>query len=188
MEGITMHDRTFSSVALTTSFVVMLTLCFASGGFGRGGRASVNDLQVGQTVAIEGKSAETRTIRASEIEIQEASEVDKLKGRIQTIDSGANSLVILGMKVIADGNAQIADRDGNAMPFAGLQRGAMVKVKGRLQEGGAWHASEIKVSREEAPDEAEVEGRVQSIDKARNTMTVTGLTIRLTPTTTIKFD
>jgi len=48
--------------------------------------------------------------------------------------------------------------------------------------------SEIKVSREEAPDEAEVEGRVQSIDKARSTLTVAGLTIRLTPATQIKFD
>jgi hypothetical protein len=74
------------------------------------------------------------------------------------------------------------------MPFSNLQKGWMVKVKGRVQKQGALQASEIKVSREEAPDEAEVEGRVQSVDKSRGTLTVAGLTIRLTPATKIKFD
>ena len=182
-----MHGRLFRSVAVA-SFVAILPFCVASGGVSRSARASVDDLQVGQTVAIEGKSSDPRTVHASEIEIQEASQEEKLKGRIQNIDSETNSLVVLGTKVFADRDAQIAARDGSALPFSSLQKGWMVKVKGTLQEEGALHASEIKVSREEAPDEAEVEGRVQSIDKARSTMTVTGLTIRLTPTTKVKFD
>jgi hypothetical protein len=182
-----MHDKTFNSAAVI-SFAAILTLCFGSSAFGRGGRASVNDLQVGQTVAIEGKSSDARTIQASEIEIQQASHEDKLKGRIQKIDSGTNDLVVLGTRVLAAQDAQITDRVGGTIPFSSLQKGWMVKVKGKLQEEGALHASEIKVSREEAPDEAEVEGRVQSINKAGNTLTVTGLTIRLTPSTQIKFD
>lgn len=181
-----MHGRVFRSAALI-SCVVMLTVGLAAGGFGQSARASADDLQVGQTVAIEGKSADARTIRASEIEIQQEPGAEKLKGRIQSIDSGANSLVVLGTRVFAAPDAQIAARDGSAIPFPGLQKGWMVKVKGRLQEG-ALQASEIKASREEAPDEAEVEGRVQSIDKARGTMTVAGLMIRLTPATRIKFD
>ena len=182
-----MHHRTFSSVAVI-SFAAILTLCFVSSGFSGGGRASVDDLQIGQMVAIEGKSSAARTIQASEIEIQQAPHEDKLKGRIQNIDSGTNSLVVLGTKVFAAPDAHIADRGGGAIPFSSLQKGWMVKVKGRLQEEGALQVSEIKVSREEAPDEAEVEGRVQSIDKARSTLTVAGLTIRLTPATQIKFD
>jgi hypothetical protein len=184
----TMHHRTFSSVAVI-SFAAILTLCFVSSGFSGGGRAGgVDDLQIGQMVAIEGKSSDARTIQASEIEIQQAPHEDKLKGRIQNIDSGTNSLVVLGTKVSAALDAHIADRGGGTIPFSSLQKGWMVKVKGRLQEEGALQASEIKVSREGAPDEAEVEGRVQSINKARSTLTVTGLTIRLTPTTKIKFD
>jgi len=182
-----MHVRIFGGVAVI-AVVALLTLCVASSGFGGSARASANDLQVGQTVAIEGKSLDARTIHASEIEIQQESHEDKLKGRIQHIDSGANSLVVLGTKVVATPDAQIAARDGSTMPFSGLQKGWMVKVKGRLQEQGALQASEIKVSREEAPDEAEVEGRVQSVDKSRGTLTVAGLTIRLTPATKIKFD
>jgi cytochrome c-type biogenesis protein CcmE len=182
-----MRDRFSRNLAVIT-FVAMLTWCMASSGFSGSARASVDDLQVGQTVTVEGKSSGARTIHASEIEIQQAPQEDKLKGRIQNIDSGANSLVVLGTKVFADRDAQIAARDGSAIPFSSLQKGWMVKARGSLQEEGALHASEIKVSREEAPDEAEVEGRVQSIDKARSTMTVTGLTIRLTPTTKIKFD
>jgi Domain of unknown function (DUF5666) len=182
-----MHDRIFKSVAVSC-FVVMLTLGLASSGLGQSARASVDDLQVGQTVAIEGKSSGARTVQAGEIEIQQESSEEKLKGRIQSIDGGANSLVVLGTKVFAAGDAQIAARDGSTIPFSGLQKGWMVKARGSLQGEGALHASEIKVSREEAPDEAEVEGRIQSIDKARSMMIVTGLTIRLTPTTTIKFD
>jgi hypothetical protein len=182
-----MHDRIFGSVAVTC-FVAILALGLASSGFSRSARASADDLQVGQTVAIEGKSAGARTVHASEIEIQEESSEEKLKGRIQNIDDGANSLVILGTRVSTTPDAQIAARDGSSIPFSSLQKGWMVKVKGRLQGEGTLQASEIKVSREEAPDEAEVEGRVQSIDKARSTMTVAGLTIRLTPATKIKFD
>lgn len=182
-----MHHRIFRSVA-AIAVVALATLCLASSAFSQSARASADDLQVGQTVAIEGKSLDARTIRASEIEIQQESHEDKLKGRIQHIDSGANSLVVLGTKIVAAGDAQIAARDGSVMPFSSLQKGWMVKVKGKLQEEGALQASEIKVSREEAPDEAEVEGRVQSVDKTRSTLIVAGLTIRLTPTTKIKFD
>jgi hypothetical protein len=182
-----MHHKTFGSVAVTC-FVAILTLGLASSVLSGSPRASADDLQVGQTVAIEGKSAGARTVQASDIEIQEESSEEKLKGRIQNIDSGANSLVVLGTKVFAAGDAQIAARDGSTIPFSSLQKGWMVKVKGSLQGEGALQASEIKVSREEAPDEAEVEGKVQAIDKARSTMTVAGLTIRLTPATKVKFD
>jgi Domain of unknown function (DUF5666) len=182
-----MHDRTFSGVAVI-SCAAILTLCLVSSTFGQGERASVDDLQVGQTIAIEGKSSDARTIQASEIEIQQASHEDKLKGRIQKIDSATNSLVVLGTRVLAAQDAQIADRIGGTIPFSSLQKGWMVKVKGQLHQEGALHASEIKVSREEAPDEAEVEGKVQSINKAGSTLTVAGLTIRLTPSTKIKFD
>jgi hypothetical protein len=182
-----MHDRAFSSVAVT-ALVAILMLCFGASGFSRSARATVDDLQVGQTVAVGGKSPDARTIHANKIEIQQALREEKLKGRIQTIDSVANSLVVLGTRIFAARDAQIVDRAGSVIPFSSLQRGWMVKVKGRLQEGGGLHASEIKLSREEAPDEAEVEGRVQSIDKARGTLTVAGLVIRLTATTMIKFD
>ena len=117
-----MHDKTFNSVAVI-SFAAILTLCFGSNAFGRGGRASVDDLQVGQTVAIEGKSTDARTIQASEIEIQQASHEDKLKGRIQKIDSGTNGLVVLGTMVLAAQDAQIADRVGGTIPFSSLQKG-----------------------------------------------------------------
>jgi Domain of unknown function (DUF5666) len=182
-----MHDRSFGSLAVIC-IVAILTPGLASSGLSRSAQASTDDLQVGQTVAIEGKSAGARTVNASEIEIQEESSEEKLKGRIQTIDTGANSLVVLGTKVFAAGDAQIAARDGSTIPFSSLQKGWMVKVKGSLQGEGTLQASEIRVGREEAPDEAEVEGRVQTIDKARSTMTVAGLTIRLTPATKIKFD
>jgi hypothetical protein len=182
-----MRHRVFASATII-SLAAMLPLCLAASVFSASPRASVDDLQVGQTVAIEGKASDARTIQASDVEIQQASSEEKLKGRIQHVDTGANSLVVLGTKVFAAGDAQIAARDGSAMPFSSLQKGWMVKVKGRLQGEGALQASEIRVSREEAPDEAEVEGRVQRIDKARNMMTVAGLTVRLTPATKIKFD
>jgi Domain of unknown function (DUF5666) len=182
-----MHHKILESVAVAC-FVAIATLGLSSSALSGSPRASADDLQVGQTVAIEGKSSGARTVNASEIEIQQESNEEKLKGRIQTIDTGANSLVVLGTKVFAVGDAQIAARDGSAIPFSSLQKGWMVKVKGSLQGEGTLQASEIKVSREEAPDEAEVEGKVQAIDKARSTMTVAGLTIRLTPATKIKFD
>jgi Domain of unknown function (DUF5666) len=182
-----MHDRIFGSVAVSC-VVAMAALGLASSGLGGSARASADDLQVGQIVAIEGKAAGARTVHADKIEFQEESDEAKLKGRIQNIDGGGHSLVILGTKVSTAPDAQIVARDGSAIPFSSLQKGWMVKARGSLQGEGTLQASEIKVSREEAPDEAEVEGRVQSIDKARNTMTVAGLTIRLTPATKIKFD
>jgi hypothetical protein len=182
-----MRDRIYGCLAVI-SFVTISTWCMPSSGFSGSAQASVDDLQVGQTVAIEGKASDARTVQASKIEIQGAPSEEKLKGRIQSLDGGAHTLVVLGTRVLTTPGAQIVARDGSAIPFASLQKGWMVKVKGSLQGEGALQASEIKVSREEAPDEAEVEGKVQRIDKARSTMTVTGLTIRLTPATKIKFD
>ena len=89
-----MHDRIFGSVAVVC-VVAMAALGLASSGFGGSARASADDLQVGQTVAIEGKAAGARTVHASEIEIQEESGEAKLKGRIQNVDGGAHSLVSL---------------------------------------------------------------------------------------------
>ena len=92
------------------------------------------------------------------------------------------------MKVFGACDAQIENRDGRPIRFSTLQKGRRVKVKGKLRDDGALHAEEMKVRKDKEPDEAEVKGKVQGIDKARRMLTVMGLTIHVTPTTKIGFD
>lgn len=164
-----------------------LLLLFAGESSGRT-RGSFGDLKVGQTVTVEGQPSGPRTLLARKIKVYKGTREDKLKGRVQDIDGTDNSLTLLGVRVVAARDARVEDREGSPTRFSSLRKGWMVKVKGRLRDDGVVEAAEIKVSKGKDADEAEVGSRVQAIDHARSTLTVLGLTVRVTSGSEIKFD
>lgn len=166
----------------TTSLVAALAPIAAA----QGAPPTFGDLKVGQGVKAEGKSAGARTILAREIQMQPGPEPDKLKGRIDAI--GDNSVTVLGVNLIAPPGARIMDRDGRDIPLSALRKGWAVKAKGQLREDGSLQATEINVLPGLSTDEAEVRGRIQALDPARQRFTVMGLTIHVTHATQIVFE
>jgi hypothetical protein len=146
------------------------------------------DLKLGQVVKAEGQPAGTRAMLAREIQIQPGLEPDKLKGRIDAISARDNSVIVLGVKLVAPPGTLILDAHGRDILFSALRKGWAVKATGQLQEDGSLQATEIKVLPALAADDAEVRGRIQALDAAGRRLTVMGLTIRVTTATQIVFE
>jgi hypothetical protein len=168
------------------ALLLTLALGLAPAGASGGPPATFETLKVGQVVSVDGKPAGARAVIARVIEIEARPDEDKVKGRIDAISAADESFTVLGVKVVAPA-AAITDREERALPLSTLQKGRVVKAQGRLKEDGSLHATEIKVGYP-AADDAEVQGRIQAVDAARRTLTVMGLTIRLTSATRITAD
>lgn len=182
-------------------FALPLLLLFcASSSLQAGGRASFADLNIGQRVNIDGRQLSGKTLLASDIEMQNEHGQEKLKGRIEGINSEAKTLVVAGMDISVMTDTEIWDRDiedpttgeeiakGGSLEFSALRKGWPVKVKGKLRGDSVLEAAEIKVRAPDSGNDAGVEGEIQAIDKARGILTIMGFTIRTNRRTQIKFD
>jgi hypothetical protein len=178
-----MPHRTLCHVALLVALTLGLAPARASGA----GPTTFDTLKVGQVVNVDGKPAGARAIVARVIEIEAGPDEDKVKGRIDAISAGNESFTVLGVKVVVTPGAAITDREERAIPLSALQKGWVVKAQGQSKEDGSLHATQIKVGYPAAVD-AEIQGRIQALDTGRRTLTVIGLTIRLTPATRITAD
>jgi uncharacterized protein DUF5666 len=175
-----MRHCTPNHIVLLLALTLGLAPLRASGG----PPATFENLKVGQVVSVDGTPAGARAVLARIIEIEAGPQDDKVKGQIDAISTGDKSLTVLGVKVVAGPGARILDRDGRPLSLSGLQKGWVVKARGQLRTDGTLHATEIKVSKP-AADKVGVQGKIQALDTSRRTLTVIGLTIRVTPATTI---
>jgi hypothetical protein len=164
--------------------LLAFTLGLAPVPAGGGTPATFAALKVGQVVSVDGTPAGGRAVQAQTIKIEDGPDEDKVKGPIEAIAAKDGSFTVLGVKVVAPPAASIADRDGRPLLLSDLQRGWVVKAKGELRPDGTLHATEIKVGNQAVRD-AEVQGKIQALDAGRQTLTIIGLTIRVTPATRI---
>ena len=146
-------------------------------------------LKVGQVVKAKGEPAAAQAMVARKIEIEPESKREKLKGRIDAISARDNSLVVLGVKLVAAPGAVIMDSEGRELPLSALRTGWAVKVKATgTCDDGRVQAREIKVLEDLSADDAQVRGRIQALDAERQRLTVMGLTINVSSATRIVFD
>ena len=105
--------------------------------------AGWDDLKIGQLLDIDLDTEHVRpdedTVVAKKIEVS----VGKLEAPIQGINVAENSLLILGIKVLASPETEITAGDGVPRDFSTLQTGSMVVVKGLLQKDGTVYARQI---------------------------------------------
>jgi Domain of unknown function (DUF5666) len=92
---------------------------------------------------------------------------EEIEGRVQSVDSGAGSLVVLDQRlgaVIVTTNAMTLIRHGNTtVPLTAIQIGTSVHVKAMLQSGSTFLATEILLQDENVGGEREVEGTVAMV-------------------------
>ena len=151
---------------ISTAVLLFMTSVFASNTIRAGESASFRDFKIGQTISVKGKSSGARDIAATKIEIRRRF---KLEGEIQAIDGGMNSLIIVGVKIAAVPDVEIADPEGIPIEFSALRIGQTVKVKGSVGPGGAFEAKKIELQM----TEYKLEGQIQAIDA--NSLTVIGV-------------
>jgi Domain of unknown function (DUF5666)/Carboxypeptidase regulatory-like domain len=143
------------------------TLRFRGRGFDV--RVRVAGLEGGQTLEI------TVEVGASGCVVRRARENEiALVGAISAV--GASSIAISGVEVTTDASTRIDDR-GTSIALSDLHAGDVVRVEGTLQTGGKVLAREIDRLPPPAAAAVLLRGAVGSIDTAKSTFTVSGLTI-----------
>jgi hypothetical protein len=91
------------------------------------------DLGIGMVLKVEGRSTEGG-ILALEIKIVENLSEFELKGPIQSVDTGARRLVLLGFSVQVPEEAKIKGAQGRSLDFEALSPDLWVKVEGIIDD------------------------------------------------------
>ncbi len=138
-------------------------------------------LRIGQTVKVKGSVGPDGAFEAKKIELQMTKYA--LEGQIQAID--ANSLTVIGVRNLAGFDSIVEETDGTPIDFFTLRTRQMVKIKGNVRPDGRFEATRIKLRKPSGG--AAMEGVVEMIDTAKNTLTVMGVTVRVDTGTDIEF-
>ncbi len=151
-------------------------------------RVSLSALKVGDNVEVQGTTQPDMSVLARSIKVEET-EVD-LKGPIQSIDMGAGTLMVAGRKVTTNAGTKIVGNDDGHLSFSSLKVGANIQVHGTAQADMSVLAKTIKVqdSRGDDEGEAELKGKIQSINTGAGTLVVAGKTVATDSKTRIRRD
>lgn len=144
----------------------------------RGGTSA--DLALDVNVEVEGSFDASGRVVADAVEFRRASDVE-MAASVESVDSAAGRLVILGVTVIVDERTRFEDHGESEMQrfsLADLQVGDYVEIRGR-HEAGTVFASILE--RDEPEDGVEVRGRASELSAPR--FSVVGVSVETTPET-----
>jgi hypothetical protein len=138
---------------------------------------ALSDLKVGERVRVEGTPQADGTVAAKEIEVVPAArerEVE-LEGIVESVDVAKSSLKVSGHTVITTPTTLIR-RGDEVIALKDVKAGDRVHVRGKLQADGSILARIIRVAPGFLP-RVVLEGIIESVDTAKNTLKVSGLTV-----------
>lgn len=139
------------------------------------------DLQKGEVVEIRAEVLLDGTLIATRIKVEgKFKDEVELTGTIESI--GTDSLVVSGFTFFVDANTVILDNKENPVDFSTLIVGMIVEIRGRRQADGSLLATKIKIE-DRIEDEVEITGLIEDISDS--TITVAGLTFKITKNTVI---
>jgi hypothetical protein len=142
---------------------------------------SLADLQVGLKVEIRAEILVDGTRLATRIKIEDRDEDEiELTGTIDSL--GMNNLTVANITFFVDQATQILDNKKNPINFSDLMVGQIVEVKGVRQPDGTFLATKIQIE-DRIEDEVEIKGTIESLTDT--TITVSGLTFRVTENTAV---
>ena len=138
-------------------------------------------LRTGQMAKVKGNVRPNGRFEATKIKLRMTKYA--LEGEIQAID--ANSLTVIGVRNHAGFDSIVEEPDGTPIDFFTLRPGQMVKIKGNVRPDGRFEATKIKLRKPSGG--VVMEGAVEMIDNAKNTLTVMGATVYVETGTDIEF-
>jgi hypothetical protein len=159
-------------------------------------RVSLSALKVGDTVDVQGTTQPDMSVLAKSIHVEQSGDKggDKsgvdFKGPIQSIDSGAGSLMVAGKKVTTNADTKIVGKDDAHLTFSSLKVGANIQVHGTTQADMSVLAKTIQLQDSTGDDggETELKGKIQSINTGAGTLVVGGKTVATDSKTRIRRD
>jgi len=147
------------------------------------------ELQAGTRVEVKGRVVGPRAVAADLVEIDTRQEEEEqgLGGVIESVDATAKTLAVMGIKISTADETALAGESREPIAFADFKKGQWISVDGTLGTDGVLKASEVRIKppKQRGSREAKLEGRVSQVDGARNTFTLLGATVTVTPQTQI---
>ena len=141
-------------------------------------RGSAADLKLGARVEAEGTVDAAGVLVARKIEVRAAGTA-RVAGRIDALDSAAQTLTVLGQLIAVDANTQYEDDSAaHKMPFgfADLSANDFVVVRA-VPGAGTGNALATRVERRDATQQTRLEVRGKVVTIAKPTFVVTGVTV-----------
>ena len=147
------------------------------------------ELQAGTRVEVKGRVVGPRAVAADLVEIDTRQEEEEqgLGGVIESVDATAKTLAVMGIKISTADETALAGESRGPIAFADFKKGQWISVDGTLGADGVLKASEVRIKppKQQGSRATKLEGRVSQVDGARNTFTLLGATVTVTPQTEI---
>lgn len=135
------------------------------------------DLKIGMRVNVEGEYDGDSGIRARTISIRQDGDRDEIEATVQSVDTGAGTLRLLGLTLHLGDGVEIKDLDKNTAALGSLRQGTRIKTKGRLGDGRRFEPEKIKVKSNPPDAQDEIEGKISALDATQRTLQVLGFEI-----------
>lgn len=134
--------------------------------------ATEDELDVGMVVEVDGEQSEGEGAKATEISFY-----SKIAGEIESVDSEARSLVVLGKTVLIDADTKLDDAIDEAT-LAPLAEGVLVRVSGETNAQGQVIASRIDIREKQENKGDRLFGVIADLNVAgENTFSLEGKTV-----------
>ena len=136
-------------------------------------------LQPGLSVEVQGEHDPDRGFRGKKIKVREGRRAGRVEvfAPVEELDLRRRTLRVLDTEVQVVDETSIADDAGNKMLLADLAPGSWIELDAR-DEGDRLRARRIRLLAEPL-DKIEIDGVVDDADPGRRTLTVSGLSLRL---------
>src|SRR5213594_3745099 len=134
--------------------------------------ATFADLVLGTPVEVEGTLNADGSVTASEIEIEDRNDAERIAFVGTLTQIAGNTLTVSGVTVNV-GSATAIVRGDTILTLADLKVGDRVLVRGAVQADKSINATRIRVlPREDEPEEMHVAGKVTAVDADHNSFTI----------------
>lgn len=134
--------------------------------------ATEDELDVGMVVEVDGEKTDKEGARANRIRF-----FSKVAGQVETVNSDAQTLTVMGKTVLIDGDTKLDDTI-DAVTLAPLAQGVVVRVSGRTNADGQIVATRIDIRQEQTNNQQRLSGIVSSLNTSDgNTFSLEGKNI-----------
>lgn len=141
--------------------------------------------KMGQRVKIKGQTETAGNFVALEIKLKEDDEFASIEGVVQGVEPYRNLVRLCNQELPVPESTIILDADRNEIALSGLNPGDTIKAKGNYSPEGKFLPEKIKVKDSGAPDESELQGFIQKIDRENGMLRVAGINAMVTEETEI---
>lgn len=158
---------------------------------------TLDSFNIGDLLEVEGFLESNSTVLATKVKRENdtfgggGGFVDDVRvfGPIDSLDSGTNSLVVVGQTVTTDGSTAFLSGAGATITFGDLTVGATTEVEGFLQQDGSVLATRVQLEAAGRPRAAVsviVYGPVIAVNNPVNTIKIRNKTINVNGSTTFR--